>query len=187
MSEMQRRTIESIPMTRADEGKMVISGKFISFTDTYNVCPSAVETISPDLVIEGDDIRALINHDTTLVLGRTKADTLTITRKDDGIYADIDINPKDTDATNLYARVERGDVSQCSFGFDILDEETEYLEDGVVKWTIKKIRLYEVSVCTFPAYQDTHVDAREAQLETMKKRETETWKLNMTKRLKGED
>ena len=56
---------------------------------------------------------------------------------------------------DLYARVERGDVSQCSFGFDILDENVEYKENGAVHWTIKRVKLYEVSVVTFPAYKDT--------------------------------
>ena len=61
---------------------------------------------------------------------------------------------------NLYARVERGDVDQCSFGFDILEEDTTYNEDGSVHWTIKRVKLYEVSVVTFPAYEDTSVQAR---------------------------
>ena len=51
---------------------------------------------------------------------------------------------------NLYERVKRRDVDQCSFGFDILSEDTDYREDGSVHWTIRKVKkLYEVSVVTF--------------------------------------
>lgn len=81
----------------------------------------------------------------------------------------IRINPKDSDAMNLYERVKRGDVDQCSFGFDILDQETEYREDGTVHWTIKSVKLYEVSVCTFPAYEDTSVSARKKDYEDIKR------------------
>ena len=89
-----------------------------------------------------DDVRALINHDTTLVLGRTKADTLELKTDSQGLWGRIKINPNDSDAVNLYERVARGDVDQCSFGFDILKEETDWREDGTVKWTTK-VKLYE--------------------------------------------
>jgi HK97 family phage prohead protease len=87
---------------------------------------------------------------------------------------------------NLYSRVERGDVNQCSFGFDILEEETEFRDDGSVHWTIKKVKLYEVSVCTFPAYTETNVQARSADLEKINKRKFGAWKEKTLKKLKGE-
>ena len=87
---------------------------------------------------------------------------------------------------NLYARVQRGDVSQCSIGFDIIDEETEYREDGGAHWTIREIKLYEVSACTFPAYEETAISARQKDLEDLKKRQNEAWKNDMRNKLKGE-
>lgn len=182
---MQKRTFNSEFKARAEGETPIIEGRFISFESEYQVCPGGVERISPDLEIEGEDVRALINHDTTLVLGRTTANTLKLERKDDGEWGTISINPKDSDAMNCHARVERGDVSQCSFGFDILDEETEFLEDGTVRWTIKKIRLYEVSVCTFPAYEDTSVSARADELAEIRKRSLDAWKADTLKKLKG--
>lgn len=71
------------------------------------------------------------------------------------------------------------------FGFDILDREAEYREDGTVHWTIKSVKLYEVSVCTFPAYEDTSVSARKKDYEDIKKRWLELWKTQMTARIKG--
>ena len=87
---------------------------------------------------------------------------------------------------NLYARVKRKDVDQCSFGFDILSEDYDVREDGSVHWTIRKVRLYEVSVCTFPAYEETNVKARSAQRDEIKKRSLEAWRAQTLKKLKGE-
>ena len=88
---------------------------------------------------------------------------------------------------NLYERVKRGDVDQCSFGFDIVNEETDFREDGSIHWTIREVKLYEVSCCTFPAHEDTSISAREKQYEEIKKRESEAWKANIKNRLKGEN
>ena len=87
---------------------------------------------------------------------------------------------------NLYERVKRGDVDQCSFGFDIVSEETEFGADDSIHWTITEVRLYEVSCCTFPAYEETSISARTKEAEEIKKRKAEAWKETMTKRLKGD-
>ena len=131
----------------------------------------------------GGDIRALTNHDTTLVLGRTTVKTLELRTDERGLWGRIVINPKDTDAVNLYERVRRGDVNQCSFGFTIRDEETEFFDDGSVHWTIKDVELYEVSCCTFPAYEETSISARTAQRDDLKKRKTDAWREQMRVKL----
>ncbi|WP_278245630.1 HK97 family phage prohead protease [Mediterraneibacter gnavus] len=41
-------------------------------------------------------------------------------------------------------------MDQCSFGFNILREETDWRDDGTVKWTIREVDLHEVSVCNIP-------------------------------------
>ena len=86
---------------------------------------------------------------------------------------------------DLYARVQRGDVNQCSFGFDILDEETEYRDDGSVHWTIKKVKLYEVSCVTFPAYAETSIQARKNDYQKIVERERQTWREELRAKLKG--
>jgi HK97 family phage prohead protease len=118
------------------------------------------------------------------VLGRNKAGTLEIKVDTHGLWGRVKINPKDTDAVNLYERVMRGDVDQCSFGFNIIEEETEWREDGTVKWTLKKIDLHEISVCTFPAYEDTGVQARHAEVEQYKVKQLEQRKNSLKERLK---
>ena len=149
--------------------------------------PDTTENIDPHAFDSAlnDDIRALIDHETRLVLGRTVAGTLRLRVDNHGLWGEIDINPDDTDAMNLYARVKRGDVNQCSFGFDILDEERSInANTGEVHYTIKAVRLYEVSVCTFPAYKATGVEARAQQKRQKKKREFEDWRETQKRRLK---
>ena len=168
------------------DNKKYIEGYFAVFGDTYELWPGATESIDPHAFDDAlsDDIRALINHDTRLVLGRNKAGTLELKVDSRGLWGRIEINEKDQDAMNLYARVERGDVNQCSFGFDILEEDTAYNDDGSVHWTIKRVKLYEVSVVTFPAYEDTSVQARKKDFEQIKKRQIEKWKNERKERLK---
>lgn len=175
---------------RTDEqtGDRFISGYFSVFNSNYEMWQGATESIDP-AAFDGaldDDIRCLTNHDTRLVLGRTKAGTLTLKTDNYGLWGEVKINEKDQDAVNLYERVARGDVTQCSFGFDILEEEySENPNNGDVHWTIKKVRLYEVSIVTFPAYEDTEVWARKkGEFEQIKKRQNEKWRKDMKKRLK---
>ena len=174
--------------TRDDSGKLSIEGYFAVYDSIYDIAPGLSESIAPgafDKTLSGD-IRALINHDTTLVLGRTKANTLQLRTDAHGLWGHIDINPNDTDAMNLYNRVQRGDVDQCSFGFNIIDEETEFRENGDIHWTIKEVELFEVSPCTFPAYEETNIAARQNEKANLMKRRADAWKAEMLKRLKGE-
>ena len=182
------RTASTQFNTRDDDGKLAIEGYFAVFNSIYQIGEMMSESIAPgafDNTLSGD-IRALINHDTTLVLGRTKAGTLQLRTDSHGLWGHIDINPNDTDAMNLYNRVQRVDVDQCSFGFDILNEETEYREDGSIHWTIKEVELYEVSPCTFPAYEETSIAARAKERDEILKRRSQAWEEKMLKKLKGE-
>lgn len=184
----QMRTVASQFQTREDGEDLIIEGYFAVFDSNYDIWPGASESIAPgafDKTLSGD-IRALVNHDTTLVLGRTKAGTLELKVDTRGLWGKIKINPNDVDAMNLYERVKRGDVDQCSFGFDIVSEDTEYRDDGSIHLTIREVILYEVSCCTFPAYEETSILARQKQVEEIKKRQNEAWKISMQKRLKGE-
>ena len=162
--------------TRAEDGNLYIEGYFAVFGSEYRMWENAIETIDEDAFNEtvDGDVRALVNHDSTLVLGRTAAGTLTLRVDRTGLWGSILINQSDQDAMNLYERVKRGDVSQCSFGFDILDQSTEVMENGTTVWRLKKVELYEVSVVTFPAYEDTSVIARKKDYEELQKRKKRT-------------
>ncbi len=169
----QVRSIEAGFKTRDAEGGPVIEGYFAVFNSDYEIWPGAVEQVAPGAFRNslGGDVRALADHDTRIVLGRTAAGTLTLHEDDRGLFGSIRINPEDQEAMNLYARVQRGDVTQCSFGFDIVDEEYAQRPDGSELWTIRDVVLYEVSVVTFPAYAETSVQARKNDIKTIRSRQ----------------
>ena len=185
----QMRSVASKFETRESEEGLFIEGYFSVFNSTYELWPGATESVAPGAFANtlGGDIRALIDHETRLVLGRNKSGTLELREDSHGLWGRVKINPNDQDAVNLYERVKRGDVDQCSFGFDIVKEDTEVRDDGSVHWTIREVKLYEVSVVTFPAYTETSVSARKRDFEEIQKRETEKWRDDMKRRLKGEN
>lgn len=183
------RTVRSVPvefMTREEEGNKSIEGYFAVFNSVYDIAPGMSESIAPGAFSKSlaGDIRALVNHDTSLVLGRTKAGTLVLREDSRGLWGHIDINPNDVAAMDLYARVQRGDVDQCSIGFEIRSQDTDIKEDGSIHWTLTEIELYEVSCCTFPAYEETSISARTAERDNIRKRETEAWREKAKARLK---
>lgn len=122
------------------------------------------------------DVRALINHDPNLVLGRNKAGTLAMREDAAGLY--VEITPPDTQAArDLVTSMQRGDVNQMSFAFTVAKEDQAWTRDGTGPWlrTIKKVsRLYDVSVVTYPAYPQTSAAARA--LEDVQRAESEAEK-----------
>lgn len=174
--------------TRAEGEDLYIEGYFAVFNSSYPVFDGVEEQIAPGAFSDtlGGDIRALINHDPRLVMGRTKSGTLTLREDARGLWGSIRINQQDVDAMNQYRRSQRGDVDQGSFGFYIEAETREVLEDGTVRYTITKVRLLEVSVVTFPAYEETSVSARGRQEAAIRERELSEWRVATLKKLKGE-
>lgn len=178
--------------TRTDEnGDLFLEGMFVVYDSIYNVYPGATESIARGALTEAikGDVRALYNHNSDIVLGRTSAGTLELQDRETGLWGKIKINQNDTEAMNAYSRIQRGDLTGCSFGFDIAPggEDTVVRDDGTVHWTITKVDpLYEISPCVFPAYEATHVVARERDLEEVKKRQAQAWREKQMTRLKGE-
>ncbi|AVK48941.1 phage prohead protease [Clostridium sp. MF28] len=187
--ERQTRSMSIALETRdnADSNEMYIEGYFIVFNQPTELWLGAYEEIAPTALNNtlSNDIRALINHDTRLVLGRNKSGTLELKVDSRGLWGRIKINTNDSEAVNVYERVKRGDVSQCSFGFNIISEETEWRDDGSVKWTITEVDLHEVSVVTFPAYEETGVQARQKSVEAYREKQILQKKNNLKVRLKN--
>jgi len=184
---LQARDIGQLDNNQEATDKKIISGYFIVFDTETELYPGVREEVSPDALVGVDlsDVKALIDHDTAKVLGRTKANTLSLSVDSKGLYGEIIVNESDQEAMNLYSRVQRGDVDQCSFGFEILNEEMIQNSDGTVKFIIKSINLYEVSVVTFPAYQETAVEARSKQIEDAQKRTLQARKDGLKEKLNG--
>ena len=190
-NERQQRQVRCVAQqfqTRSANDDLFIEGYFSVFNSEYPLWEGASEIVKPGAFTNSvsGDVRALINHDSSLVLGRTKAGTLTLRQDERGLWGSIRINRDDVDAMNLYARVQRGDVDQCSFGFDIKRETFVDLCGGKCRWEIEEVDpLYEVSVCTFPAYTETSVSARKQDLAEIERRRAEAWRSEMKKKLGG--
>ena len=144
---------------------MAIEGYFVVFDQPYYIDDYCEEVIDRHAFDDADttDVRTLIDHDPRLVLGRRNdtVKTPNFTIDDTGLYATVQINADDTDAMSLRARALRGDVDQASFGFEESSVEYTDLPDGRMRRTVRGIsKLWEISVCTFPAYEQTFVSAR---------------------------
>ena len=197
---MERRVIQTKEAfkTREEDGKRFIEGYFSVFNQPYEVFPGWIEEIAPGAFArtlrEGKDVKVLWNHNSDIVLGSTQNRTATLREDDIGLFGSDEINEEDQDAKNGYARVSRRDVRGCSFGFDIRGVEESWDDDGTYHTRITDVELYEVSPCTFPAYSQTSISARNKEVfEDAKKRFDEAkeqkrkeWRENMKKRLKGE-
>lgn len=175
---------------REDSGKIYLEGYFARFNEPYKVCEGWVETIAPGafgrFLSENGDVKALWNHNHDLVLGSRANGTLQLEERADGLYGRVEINRDDRAAMDAYARIARGDVSGCSFGFDCrMDDFTD--ENGVYRTVIREVHpLYEVSPCVFPAYESTSIQARE-KLDAMKQAkamERSQWKASMKNKLR---
>ena len=185
--------------TREAGGKRYLEGYFAVFTEPYQVVDGWVETIGRGAFARylstGEDTKVLWNHDSSVVLGSTANGTATLREDETGLWGSVEINEQDQEAVNAYARVSRGDVNGCSFGFDIGRSEDWWDEEGVYRTKITEVDpLYEVSPCTFPAYKATSISARNKErLEEVREKYKQaqekkraTWREKMKKRLKGE-
>lgn len=149
------------------EGKKYIEGYFIVFNAETLLWDNYYEQIAPEAFdIEGKDIRCLYNHNSDIILGRQGNNTVTLKKDDKGIWASVEINPDDPQAMGAYARVQRGDIYGCSFGFEPSSADAEQVEviDGVYHVTVTSAILHEISVCVFPAYEQTEIEARSSEM-----------------------
>ena len=139
-----------------DSAARMIEGYAAVFNSPTSIGNYFNEQIAPGAFTEAigrDDVRALFNHDSNLVLGRSKAGTLRLAEDDRGLK--IEIDPPDTQlARDLMASMERGDVDQMSFGFYVDKEMWDETTTPPTR-TLIKLRLADVSIVTTPAYEDT--------------------------------
>ena len=109
--------------------------------------------------IQSDDVRALWNHDPNYVLGRNTAGTLTLTEDERGLAYEID--PPDTQwARDLQVSIKRGDITQSSFGFEVIKQEWVEHKDELPLRIIREAKLWDVSPVTYPFYEQTDVAMR---------------------------
>ena len=123
-----------------------------------------IERISPGAfksAIKTSDVRALFNHDSNIILGRTTSGTLELKEDEKGLF--MSVTPPDTQLVRdmVLSPIERGDITQQSFGFTIDEDSWEHKDNEPSIRTITKVReLFDVSPVTYPAYPDTAVALR---------------------------
>lgn len=165
--DIERRAfaLDGVSCEKRDNGPTVLKGHAAVFDSLSEDLGGFRERIAPGAfteAIQTDDVRALLNHDPNILLGRNRSKTLRLAEDAHGLAIEIDL-PDTQAARDLSVLIGRGDLTQMSFGFSVRPGGQEWAKDdnGTAIRTLKKVRLYDVSPVTFPAYPATDVAVRD--------------------------
>jgi len=163
MSKIERRNFVADELRVSKDGETrKIEGHAAVFNQLSEDLGFFKEKIAPGAFKNANkqDVRALFNHDPNFVLGRNTAGTLKMEEDKTGLKVQID--PPDTSfARDLSVSIDRGDISQMSFGFRVVKESWDKGKDGALDTrTLEEVDLFDVSPVTFPAYPQTDVGVR---------------------------
>lgn len=159
----EKRTMGTIEVRESDSDEMMLEG-YAAVYNSETDLGHFREVIRPgafDDVLD-NDVRALINHDPNLILGRTTNGTLELSVDERGLKYKVKLGEQQY-AKDFYESVKRGDISQSSFAFTI--EKQSWNEERTVRSVDKVRQLLDVSPVTYPAYAAATVQARDQQLE----------------------
>jgi uncharacterized protein len=167
--ERRNMTMRELRATEADGAP-----KIVGYASVFGVWSEDLggfrERIEPGAFaasLKTSDTRALVNHDPTLVLGRTKSGTLSLREDDTGLW--MEVTPPDTSyARDLLASIKRGDIDQMSFGFSVMKDDWAWSGDQIRRSIIEIDQLYDVSPVTYPAYPQTSASVR-SRIETLRR------------------
>jgi uncharacterized protein len=167
MDNVERRAFADCRAEASDNGRK-IRGYAIRFNAPSQDLGGFKEYIAPAAVdrtiSEGLDVRALVDHDTGKVLGRTRSGTLMLRKDSKGLRIEIDPDEEISYARDIMRAVARGDVSGMSFAFRALEDEWNY-EGKMPIRTVTDMVISEVSIVTFPAYTATDVQVAQRSLQ----------------------
>jgi HK97 family phage prohead protease len=164
MSEIERRIQLGDIELRGEGEERKIVGYAAKFNSRSVDLGGFVEILDPGAfnraIEEAQDVRALVDHNPTLILGRTKSGTLSLSIDETGLLSTI--NPPETQAgRDIKESVGRGDVTGMSFSFRVMpDGDYWRKEDDRLVRHVRDVELYDVSVVTYPAYPATEVSLR---------------------------
>lgn len=163
MKDEEKRTMNNIEVrAKHDNEKMIIGGYALKFDTWSEDLGGFKETISSSALNNTnlDDVRCLVDHEPSQILGRSSSGTLKLDIDDIGLKFECTL-PNTTLARDIYENIKIGNVNQCSFGFMLEDDGDEWTFDDEIrsyKRTLTKFKeLTDVSVVTYPAYRDTDV------------------------------
>jgi uncharacterized protein len=185
--ELERRAFPTLELRTAapeaeGESRPHIVGHAAVFNSLSEMLWGFREIIAPGAftdAIAKSDVRALVNHEPSFVLGRKKNGTLKLWEDERGLA--IDIDPPETQwADDLLISIGRGDIDQMSFGFTVAEDSWDTV-DGETRRTILRIdELFDVSPVTFPAYPETDTALRARFAEQIKKLKVSDSKENLS-------
>lgn len=164
---LERRTTTAL-IRAMGKKEMKVSGYAALFNEPSEDLGGFTEVIHPgafDAALANSDVRALLNHDPNLLLGRVSSGTLRLSTDNRGLKYEIDL-PDTAIARDLRVSIDRGDLTQSSFAFTIARQEWETMPDGSILQHIYEVdKLFDVSPVTYPAYANTEARASLKQLE----------------------
>lgn len=144
---------------RADGDKMTFSGYAAVFNSDSQPLPF-IERIAPGAfkrtLQARNDVKLLWNHDSGEVLASTRSGTMRLWEDTHGLRVEADLAPT-TRGKDLSILMQRGDVNKMSFGFTV--QKDSWSADGQTR-TLESVRLAEVSIVTFPAYEASVAQVR---------------------------
>lgn len=165
LKERRNLTCEVRASKVMDADGVTLEGYASVFNTETDIAGMFREVVKPGAfaraIKEKHDVRALINHDSNLVLGRTSAGTVGISEDDHGLAVACAL-PETQYARDLEALIKRGDVGEMSFGFIVTGEEWTQEKGKLDLRSITDVTLLDVSVVTFPQYAETEVGLRSA-------------------------
>lgn len=170
-NKLEQRLMDVRARDLGEDNQMIVEGYAVVFNSETRLFEDVYEQIDRGAFdgVDFSDVRAFYDHQTGNLLGRTKADTLRLTIDDTGLRFRL-ILPNTQLGRDTYELVKRGDLSQCSFGFYVGDEDWSVVDD-VYHRTITKIdELVEISLVSIPAYDNTTVTVAQRSVEAIKER-----------------
>lgn len=156
---------------RADDDKTTFEGHAAVFDSPTDIGGWFRETVARGAfkkTIQEADVRMLLNHNPDFVLARNKAGTLTLSEDSVGLLSVAELDRRQSYSNDLAISMERGDITQMSFGFQVIEDAWEKDGEEVPSYTfgatrtLQQVRLFDVSPVTYPAYTDTDASLRTA-------------------------
>jgi HK97 family phage prohead protease len=144
----------------ADAGKRTIKGYASVFNTLSDDLGGFKEMIAPKsfsrCLSMNADVRLLVDHLPSSILGRSTAGTLRLSEDNFGLAIECDL-PETTLGNDTLISIRRGDLNSMSFGFICCDESWSVMPDGTKLRTVSDADLFDVSVVTYPAYKSSSV------------------------------
>lgn len=171
---MERRALtEPVEIRAAEDGAKRVAGYAAVFDVETDIGGMFREKIAPGAfakTIKSGDIRSLFDHNSALILGRTKSQTLRLSEDERGLHYEVDL-PDTQAGRDLRVSMDRGDIDGSSFAFRVTKQSWDETDVDHPLRTIEEVELYEVGPVTFPQYPEAEVGLRSLN-DTKAERET---------------